>query len=702
MLIKDTLWKKAVAFIAAGIIGGFLVAGLLAPAAALGSTLSGASIDFFDQLPSDLDLQPPARRSQVLAQDGSLIATFYSQNRTPVELEQMSAFIRDGIVAIEDARFYDHGGIDPTGILRALYVNAQGGRQGASTITQQYVKNVLLLSPAFGAKSAENTKTTASRTIGDKLREMKLAITLEEKYSKDQILQGYLNLVYFGNGAYGIQAAAKTYFGVPAGALTLPQAAALAGVVNRPAYYDPLTEPGHVVDRRNEVLDKMLQQGYISPAQHAKAAASPLALDVQYTPQGCAEATAPYFCDYIQRLILNDPTFGADEASRRKLLYQGGLTIHTTLDPDLQQTAREQVKASLPATDPLQRGAALVSVQPGTGKILTMAQNTLYDPTPGLGHYTGNLTLPEKDSNGNPLHGAGGFQIGSTMKPFVFAQWLNSGRSMNTVLDGSVRIYKAGYPWKNSCGTTTGSYDPALGQTPLPNDDPNHYYPMTVLQGLYHSINTITFQSATRLDFCNIQKMATAAGIKNGHTNKPYDLSSIASLIGTQDVAPLDMANAYATFAAHGVHCTPIALESVTGPGGHTYPVPAPDCRQTIDPDVAAGVTYALKPVLTKGSGYNIPVNKEQDIFAKTGTTDGHTQTWTVGATTGIATASWFGSYKGFGPEWANENITINGKYYTGLDGANIAGTQWAHLMNAAAPQYPGQRFPSPPPSMLR
>ena len=702
MLIENTLWSKGAAFIAACVIGGFLVAGLLAPAAALGSTVAGASVSFFDQIPSDLDLEPPARKSQVLAKDGSVIATFYSQNRTPVDLEQMSVYIRDGIVAIEDARFFDHGGIDPTGILRALYVNAQGGRQGASTITQQYVKNVLLLSPAAGANGADNTTTDASRTIGDKLREMKLAIALEEKYSKEQILQGYLNLVYFGNGAYGIQAAATTYFGVPASDLTLPQAASLAGVVNRPAYYDPLTEPGHVVGRRNEVLDKMLQQGYISPGQHDKAVASPLTLNVRNIPHGCAEATAPYFCDYIQRLILNDPTFGADEASRRTLLYQGGLSIHTTLDPGLQHSAREQVKASLPATDPLQRGAALVSVQPGTGKILAMAQNTLYDPTPGLGHYTGNLTLPEKDSNGNPLHGAGGFQIGSTMKPFVFAQWLNSGRSMNTVLDGSVRIYKAGYPWKNSCGTTTGSYDPALGQTPLPNDDPNHYYPMTVLTGLYHSINTITFQSAARLDFCNIQKMATAAGIKNGHTNKPYDLSSIASLIGTQDVAPLDMATAYATFAAHGVHCTPIALESVTRPDGHTYSVPAANCRQTIDPDVAAGVTYALKPVLTKGSGYNIPVNKEQDIFAKTGTTDGHTQTWTVGATTGIATASWFGSYKGFGPEWANENITINGKYYIGLDGANIAGTQWAHLMNAAAERYPGHRLPPPPPSMLR
>ena len=702
MLIKETLWRNAAAFIAACVIGGFLVAGLLAPAAALSSTAAGASIRFFDQLPSNLDLEPPSRTSQVLAKDGSVIATFYAQNRAPVDLEQMSPFIRDGIVAIEDARFYDHGGVDPTGILRALYVNARGGRQGASTITQQYIKNVLILSPATGGSSPDVATTDASRSLGDKFREMKLAIGLEEKYSKDQILQGYLNLVYFGNGAYGVQAAAKSYFGVPANALTLSQAAALAGVVNRPAYYDPLTQPDHVVARRNEVLDKMLQQGYVSLTQHHKATASPLALDVQHTPQGCAAATAPYFCDYIQRLILNDPAFGTDEAARHKLLYQGGLTIRTTLDPDLQKTAQEQVNASLPATDPLQRGAALVSVEPGTGKILTMAQNTIYDPTPGPGHYTGNLTLPEKDSNGNPLHGAGGFQIGSTMKPFVFAEWLNSGRSMATKLDGSVRIYKADYPWKNSCGTTTGSYDPALGQTPLPNDDPYHYYRMSVLQGLYHSINTITFQSAARLDFCNIQKMTTAAGIKNGHTNKPYDLSSIASLIGTQDVAPLDMANAYATFAANGVHCNPIALESATGPDGRDYPMPAADCRRTIESDVAAGVTYALKPVLTKGSGYNIPVGKEQDIFAKTGTTDGHTQTWTVGATTGISTASWFGSYKGFGPKWANENITINGTYYTGLDGANIAGTQWAHLMNAAAPQYPGHRFPAPPPSMLR
>ncbi|MDQ0768001.1 membrane peptidoglycan carboxypeptidase [Pseudarthrobacter defluvii] len=699
---NKALLPKLLAFVTVCVTCGILAAGLFVPATAVGASVAGQSISFFDQLPASLDVNPPARNSKVLAKDGSVIATFYSQNRVPVGLEQMSPFMRDAIVAIEDARFYEHGGVDPTGILRALAVTVQGGRQGASTITQQYVNNIIIESLVTDG-DAEKVRTGASKTLGDKLREMKLAIALEKKYSKDQILAGYLNIVYFGNGAYGVQTAAREYFGVPAKDLDLQQSAALAAVVNRPVYYDPLTHPDHVVARRNVVLDKMLEQGLITAAQHGRAVASPLALDVHQTVQGCAAAaSAPYFCDYIKRLILNDPTFGPDENARQKLLDQGGLTIRTTLDPGLQRVAQKEVEAALPPTDPLQRGSALVSVQPGTGKVLAMAQNTNYNPAPAPGNYMGNLSLPEKDANGNPLNGAGGFQIGSTMKPFVFAEWLRSGRSMATVLDGAVRVYKAGFPWKNSCGTTSGSYDPALGQTPLPNDDPHHYYPMTVLEGLYRSINTITFQSAARLDFCKIQEMATAAGVKNGHTNQPYDLSSIASLIGTQDVAPLDMANAYATFAAGGVHCDPIALESVTDAQGHDYPVPSANCSQTISPEVAAGVAYALKPVLVKGSGYKIPVNKDRDIFAKTGTTDGNTQTWTVGATTGIATASWFGSYKGFGPEWANQDITINGKYYPGVNGSDIAGTQWGHLMDAAAGEYQGTSIPSPPASMLR
>ena len=702
MLNTATIATRLLVFLLVAVVCGVLAAGLLVPAAAVTGNTASASISAFDQIPGQLKIGTPAQTTRVLASDGSVIATFFTEDRTQVGLDQMSPFIKEGIVSIEDARFYEHGGVDPTGMLRALAATAEGGRQGASTITQQYVNNVLIESEVASG-NADQVKLGSAKTVADKIREMKLAIALEKQYSKDQILAGYLNIVYFNNDVYGIEAAANYYFGVHAKDLTLPQAATLAGVVNDPAYYDPISQPQHAVDRRNTVLDKMLEQHKISQPQHDAAVQSPIGLDVNPVRQGCVAATtAPYFCDYVERLILDNPAYGPTEDARRNFLYGGGLTIQTTLDVRLQKVAQDQVDATISGADPLQRGAELTSIQPGTGKVLTMAQNTTYNPANAPGNYMGNFALPQFDLNGQPLDGAGGFQIGSTMKPFVFAQWLNAGKSMNTMLDGAVRVYRVGFPWKNSCGTTTGSYDPAAGQEPLPNDDANHYYPMTVLQGLYQSINTITFQSATQLDFCDIQKMATAAGLRDGHDNKPYDVSTIASLIGTQDVAPLTMADAFATFASGGIRCNPIALVSVTDNQGKQYPVPSADCQRTISPQVAAGVAYALKDVLTKGSGYYIPVNKSSyDIFAKTGTTDGNMMTWTVGATAGISTASWFGSYQGIGPQWVNQNITINGKYYAVVDGADLAGGQWARLMNVAAPQFNTSPFPQPPASML-
>ena len=254
----------------------------------------------------------------------------------------MSPFIRDGIVAIEDARFYQHGGIDTTGILRALVATAQGGRQGASTITQQYVNNMIIESLVAQGKG-DDVKLGYAKTIGDKLREMKLAIALEKTYSKDQILQGYLNVVYFGNGAYGIDAAAHEYFNVSASDLTLPEAAALAGVVNSPVYYDPLTEPDHVVSRRNEVLDKMLQQGDITAAQHDAASHAPIGLNVHPNRPGMLRRLNGTVFLRLRPAADSQRSrpFGADEAARKKLLYLGGLTIRTTLDPTLQKVAQD-------------------------------------------------------------------------------------------------------------------------------------------------------------------------------------------------------------------------------------------------------------------------------------------------------------------------------------------------------------------------
>ncbi|MFQ4148786.1 transglycosylase domain-containing protein [Arthrobacter sp. LAPM80] len=690
-------------FLVCGIVG-VVVAGLFVPIGAVATAAVSGADDFLSVVPQGLDFKAPAQATTVLASDGSTIATLYAQDRQVVPLADMSPYVRDGIVSIEDARFYEHGGVDPTGIARALVATLNGGRQGASTITQQYVNNMLIEQLVSNGNS-DQAKLGAAKTLADKVKEIQLAIGLEKKMSKDEILAGYLNIIYFGNGTYGIEAASKLYFNTTAKNLTLPQAAALAGVVNSPSFYDPIAEPANVVNRRNEVLAKMLARQKISQNDYDAAIKTPLTLHVTKTAQGCAAAnTAPYFCDYIQQLILNDNTFGATPEERTKVLYQGGLTIQTTLDPALQKVAKEQADATMSPTDPLQRGAAIVSVEPGTGKVVAMAQNTVFNPAPAPGNYMGNFALPVNDANGLPLHGAGGFQIGSTFKPFVFAEWLNSGHSMMTTINGAVQIYPVGYPWKNSCGTTTGNYDPAVGDQPLPNDDPNHYYPMSAYEGLYNSINTITFQTATALDFCNIQKMATAAGVKDGRTNKPYDLSSIANLIGTQNVAPMDMATAFATFASGGIHCDPIAISSITDTTGTKYPVPGANCKRAISADVAAGVTHALQTVLVKGSGYNIPLDNKSLAFAKTGTTDRNIDTWTIGGTSGIVTASWFGSYQGNAQQWWNQDITINGRFYAGVDGADLAGGQWAAVLNAAAtnPAYEGKPFVQPPASMLQ
>lgn len=682
---------------------GVMVAGMFVPAAAMAKVAVAGVSDFLTTIPESMDFQAPAQATTMLAADGSKIATLYAQDRKVVDFASMSPFIRDGVVAIEDARFYDHGGIDPTGIVRALVATVNGGRQGASTITQQYVNNMLIEQLVADGKTDE-ARLGMEKTVADKVTEIQMAIGLEKKMSKEDILAGYLNIIYFGNGAYGIEAAAKLYFNTTAKKLSLPQAAALAGVVNRPTYYDPITQPENVLTRRNSVLAKMLDQQKISQKEYDAAVKAPLALHVTTSSQGCAAATAQYFCDYVQQLVLNDPAFGATVEERTKVLYQGGLTIRTTLDSALQKVAQEQATATMGATDPLQRGAGIVSVQPGTGKVLTMAQNTEYNPAEAPGNYMGNFALPVNDAKGQPLHGAGGFQIGSTFKPFVFAEWLNSGHSMMTSINGAVRQYPQGYPWQNSCGPVKGDYDPAVpGSFLLPNDDPDHYFSMSAYEGLFRSINTVTFQTATALDFCNIQKMATAAGVKDGRTNKPYDLSSIANLIGTQNVAPLDMATAFATFASGGTRCNPIALTEITSAGGTKYPVPSADCKRTISADVAAGVTYALQNVLSRGSGWNIPLADKSNSFAKTGTTDGNIDTWTIGGNTGVVSASWFGSYKGNGADFVNQDIVINGKYYAGVDGADLAGGQWAAVMNAAAanPAYAGASLPAPPASML-
>ena len=574
-----TTLGKILLFLGVSAICGVLVAGLLVPAAAVTGSSASGSIQFFDTLPAELKVDPPSQSTKILAADGSVIANLYLENRTRVSLDDMSPHIKNAVIAIEDSRFYEHGGVDTTGIMRALVSTARGNKQGASTITQQYVNNVINSSLEAEGKGDEVLLNGVNKGVGDKLREMKLAIALEKKFTKEEILEGYLNIVFFNRDAYGIEAASRLFFSTTAKKLTLPQAALLAGVVNSPSFYDPISNPENAKNRRDLVLKAMYTQGKIKQADYEAAVATPVTTKVTQPRQGCAYSpTSPYFCDYVLHLLLNNPAYGADAKERERKVFRGGLTIKTTLEPAAQKAAQAQVDAAAGA-NPDKWGAALVSVEPGTGKITNMAQNTSWLPAKGKFDSQLNFNVDKFDEKGNDLNGLGGAQPGSTMKPFTFAQWLDEGKSMNTVVDGSVRKYPLNFQWRNSCGTTTGAYNSAeegLGAAPdLQNAEEGYYKPMTVLRGLYNSINTVTFASAAQLDFCGIQKIVDAVGIHNGLDNSPVNMSVVANLLGSTQTSPLTMASAFATFANDGRYCAPIAITSVTDATGAQLPAQA-------------------------------------------------------------------------------------------------------------------------------
>ncbi|MDP5227594.1 MULTISPECIES: transglycosylase domain-containing protein [Arthrobacter] len=704
-----TVLGKIVAFLGVSALCGVLVAGLLVPAAAVTGSAASGSVQFFDDLPGELTVNPPGQATKVVAADGSTIATIYSENRTRVSLNDMSPFIKDGIVAIEDNRFYEHGGVDPTGIARALVATAKGSRQGASTITQQYVNNVINESLVAENRSNEVVNNGADKTVGMKLREMKLSIALEKKMSKDQILEGYLNIVFFNSQAYGIEAASRYFFSTSAKDLTLPQAATLAGVVNSPAGYNPITQPENSTMRRNLVLDAMLKMGKITQKQHDDAVKTPMVTKVTKPRQGCQYSeTAPYFCDYVEHLILNDPAYGATEPDREALLARGGLTIKTTLDPRLQAPAQKQVDRTAGSNED-RWGAALITVQPGTGKILSMAQNSRKVSGQGSPIVTDyNYNVDRIDTNGNALGGMDGFQPGSTMKPVTLSAWLNEGKRTDDVVDATRTVYPAGYPWKTTCQPVDGVYDPSYpGSIALQNSEGNLYERMTVRRGITLSVNTATFATAAALDdFCDIQRMADALQLHTTQdttqkTPQKLDMHILGNLLGSTQVAPMTMASAFATFANNGTYCSPIAIDSVVDAQGKTYPGQTSTCKETLKPDVAKAVTSVLQDVITQGSGKLIPDKVPAPLAGKTGTNNTNGQTWVVAYTKGLVTASYFGAVFDKATEFSGQGKWVNGQYYPRIDGAYIAGPQMAQYMQQVVGFYDTGAFDPAPSNLL-
>ncbi|HEX4699590.1 MAG TPA: transglycosylase domain-containing protein [Actinomycetes bacterium] len=670
--------SRLVLFVLVSVLCGLLVAGVTLPlVGGLGLAARGGA-DGFESLPAELTIPPLAERSRILASDGSLIATFYAENRISVPLSEVAPVMRQSIVAIEDSRFYQHGGIDLRGTVRALVNNSSGHDvQGGSTLTQQYVKQVLLESAAEikdPKKRVAAEHAAVAQSYTRKLRELRYSVALEEKYSKSQILERYLNIAYFGAGAHGIEAAARRYFSTHAADLTLPQAALLAGIVQQPSAFDPLANPQRSLARRNIVLDRMAQVGVASQADVAAAKATPLALKPKLPGNGCEVSKVPFFCDFVLKTIQNDKVFGATRADRTNLLLRGGLTITTTLDPKAQRNAQQALADHVNKTDKV--ASALVSVQPGTGRIKAMAVSRGYGDGKGQIQFN-----PATD---RAYGGSSGFQAGSTFKPFVAAAALEDGYPFSYPIYAP---YHAHIGDVQGCrGTLTDQWDPY-------NELPSENGTYTLQTGIEGSINTYFAQLEERVGVCRPWQIAKSLGMNRavgGPLVGPYKTFTL----GVDEVSPLSMAEAYATFAARGMHCTSIPILEVTDPTGKRLPVPKAHCQQVLDTKIADGVNELLQGVIERGTGTRAAIGRP--AAGKTGTTNSRVSVWFIGYTPDLATAVWAGNPSPPAGGYPLQNISIGGAFYGDVCGGCLPGPIWKQMMENTLAGTPVSSFNSP------
>ena len=615
----------------------------------------------------------------ILAADGSVLATIYYQNRVEVPLASVSPIMRQAIVAIEDSRFLDHPGIDLRGTMRAIVANStqSGGTQGGSTITQQYVKNLLIAS----ASNEEELEAARARTPSRKLREIRYALALERRYSKEEILERYLNTVYFGDGAYGIQAAAQRYFGINASELNLAQAATLAGVVQQPVGLNPRRFPIKAEARRNVVLQRMVDLGYITADSATKASKISLSKSLRITEKrnGCTTSYAAYFCDYVLSFIKKDSFFGETAEDREAFLRRGGLTIKTTLDPALQTAAQKAVDTAIPRKDKSRKAVAVSSVQPGTGGVLVMAQNRIWG-TSGRGKTTVNFNVNTK------YGGSLGAQAGSTFKVFVLAAALDQGLPITTTLNSP------------SSRTFTGFVDCTTGAPFAPyrvqNSTGSGTYSMKTATA--NSVNTFFVALEKKTGLCRPKEIAEAMGVTQA-TGTP--LKRVPSFVlGSQAVSPLAMAEAYATFAARGTHCRSVPMSEVVDRDGASLGAPSADCKEVIRPAVADAVNQLLTSVMKIGTGKSLKIGRP--VAGKTGTTNENAAVWFCGHTPQLATAVWIGDPRG-GQRYPIRDITINGTYITKGYGGRLAGPIWRDVMVAGLKGQPVIDFTKPDPTQI-
>ena len=658
-----------------------LVAGVLVALSALPfvggiGVATKAAFNGYESLPDHLTTPPLPQRTRIVASDGSLIATIYEQNRVEVPLVDIAPVMRQAIVAVEDGRFYQHHGVDPRGVLRALVGNAGGSggvTQGGSTLTQQYVKNVFVESAATDADAS----AARARNLGRKLKEMRYAMALERILTKDQILERYLNIAYFGAGAYGVEAASRRYFNKSAKDLNLVEAATLAGAVQQPVAYDPLRNPNSSRNRRLQVLGRMVTMGYITQAEadQAGAIATKSFLHPSRPHNGCTTSYAPFFCDYVYRTLLNDPAFGATPGDRQNFLKVGGYTIKTSLDPIAQKAAQDSAEKHIPAKDPSRKVAAVTMVRPSTGEIVAMAENRAWG-VKGRGYTTYNFNVGVGDG------GSIGAQAGSTFKAFTLAAALESGISPYEVIDAPQRATFDGF---KSC-----SNDSTFAPYTVNNSTGAGAFNM--LQGTAYSINTYFMALELRTGICKPASIAQKLGLFRGDGKHLQRVPSFT--LGTQEVTPLGMATAYAGFANHGIHCDPIAITQIIDRNGKNLPVPSANCTQVIPRRIADSVTTILSQVidgpLPGRTGAAMSLGRP--AAGKTGTVNDSAAVWFVGYTPDLATAvATYDPRGGYG--YPMKDVVIGGQYFSQVFGSTLPGPIWHDAMLAALASTPDTPF---------
>jgi membrane peptidoglycan carboxypeptidase len=693
------------AFVATALVMGLLAAGLLIPAVGATGSVATAGVKAFDDLPSEFTASPLSQQSRIVDARGRVLATPQEENRIIVRLDQVAPIMRKAQIAIEDSRFYEHGGVDPRGITRAAVSNFQGHDvQGASTLTQQYVKltlqeNALKNNDKAAADAA--VRVSAAR----KIQEIKYAVTLEKEMTKDQILEGYLNLAYYGDLAYGIEAAAQHYFSVPASKLNLPQAATLAGLVQNPSRTDPFNNPPERAQaRRNVVLDRMHELGIITDKDWKAAKAIPLVkmLKKKDPLSNCAASSEPYFCNYVMAYLKdtnnhNLDALGKTVPERVKNITQGGLTIQTTLDPVVQRVARRALTSRVPIGNtamPRDRqndktkagisrmvGAASTVIEPSTGRVIAMVQNSSYPTTQkqqtAYGYTQVNWNVDTR------YGGTTGFQFGSTAKMYAIVRALETGISVNGKIPSKYATphRAASYSPKEQgvCGSQVDwnvRNDYAVGGKPIP-----------FRKATADSINTAFASLMLKLGTPKVRDTMTAMHLLQGDGSKIG--CNPSSVLGTGDVTPMTLASSYAILANNGKYCPPNPILAITTPDRKAVKLGRTTCSQVIDPDIAKGATELLKGVIKDGTGTRASLGS-RPAAGKTGTTDNHVESWFVGYTAQRAAAVWVGT------PWSQmgmNGITLAGESYRGVFGGDIAAPIWKAVVAAASVGLPERDF---------